>query len=86
MAKKIEQQEEQDALALETQASGQQPKQVEPPQPKRQATQAEVEQEIDEEDEMEERIKIALPNDEIDPEDVVEKDPRKALSLKQKNH
>ena len=31
---------------------------------------------------MEERIKIVLTNDEIDPEDVVEKDPRKALSLK----
>ena len=36
----------------------------------------------EEEEDLEERIKIVFTNDEIDPEDIEEKDPRKQLSLK----
>ena len=41
---------------------------------------------MDEEEDLEEMIKIVLTNDEIDPDDIEEKDPRKQLSTKQKNY
>ena len=61
-------------------ASGSQQKSADPSA----VSQAELEK-VEEEKE-EEKIKIVLTNDEIDPEDEIEKDPRKMLSLKQKNH
>ena len=74
MKKKVEEQEQRDE-EMEA-ASGLQQKSVDPSA----ASQAEAEKEPEER--VEEMIKIVLTNDEIDPEDIVEKDPRKALSLK----